>query len=552
MLDMRSARLLCKGKLMKQSQYARGVLCSIGWGTNVGWGICLFFTDAMSGSVLSTRIGWLASLLVSSATFLAVFLLPSTRLMMRIGTRTGARGRMAMQKQPRQGVAVGNVWYVDQGVSRSIAWLVWSAAAVVCIGSLLFCYVPSQHVAVRVIAITLTAVANVILNVSWGLSASVLDIDTIERSAAFVAAPMVVCYALGALLAPQVSGALVSFLPLVSAAIMHGFWKAEEALPGRGVDEPAPQDAAAPSDRVDGGSEAKDAEWQQRRKRLGQKGIGIAASAACISLLWTVERMSWGGESSSLAYNMAAILGIVLAGVVVTLYTRFASHVDLSNLQRVILPGMIICYACTTILTYVGSLVSYSLSMTIQTFLDLAVWVLMAELAQQDRDHAIEIIASGRFFIQVGLLAGCIVSLIAGSALDGAREAQASVELFLLAAMSVAIMYSIGASSSESQAQASSDAASAGTSRDWESSLNEFADTYSLTAREREVLRYIARGHTQAYIRNEMGISKNTVDTHARHIYQKCDVHSKEELIVLIEQQSGSPGSPIETERRQG
>ena len=56
-----------------------------------------------------------------------------------------------------------------------------------------------------------------------------------------------------------------------------------------------------------------------------------------------------------------------------------------------------------------------------------------------------------------------------------------------------------------------------------------------LTPRETEILGYLARGRTEPYIREQLWLSRSTVSTHVKHIYQKLDIHSKQEIISLIE-----------------
>lgn len=60
----------------------------------------------------------------------------------------------------------------------------------------------------------------------------------------------------------------------------------------------------------------------------------------------------------------------------------------------------------------------------------------------------------------------------------------------------------------------------------------------ALSARETEILQYLARGRSQPYIRDELVLSKNTVATHVKHIYQKLEVHSRQELLDLVERAS--------------
>lgn len=58
---------------------------------------------------------------------------------------------------------------------------------------------------------------------------------------------------------------------------------------------------------------------------------------------------------------------------------------------------------------------------------------------------------------------------------------------------------------------------------------------YGLTNRETEVMENIARGLSMANIATELFISENTVHTHAKHIYAKLDIHSRQELGALLQ-----------------
>lgn len=57
---------------------------------------------------------------------------------------------------------------------------------------------------------------------------------------------------------------------------------------------------------------------------------------------------------------------------------------------------------------------------------------------------------------------------------------------------------------------------------------------YALSQREIEVMALVARGHTISSIATELFISDNTVKTHLRRLYQKLDIHKKQELFALI------------------
>lgn len=56
-----------------------------------------------------------------------------------------------------------------------------------------------------------------------------------------------------------------------------------------------------------------------------------------------------------------------------------------------------------------------------------------------------------------------------------------------------------------------------------------------LSGRESEVLELLYRGHSAKRIAEELYVSENTVRSHTNNIYKKLDVHSKQELMQVIE-----------------
>jgi len=69
----------------------------------------------------------------------------------------------------------------------------------------------------------------------------------------------------------------------------------------------------------------------------------------------------------------------------------------------------------------------------------------------------------------------------------------------------------------------------------FERGVTQLAERCGLTPREREILDLLAHGRSIPYIRDALVISKNTAITHVKHIYAKLDVHSKQELLDLVQ-----------------
>ena len=62
----------------------------------------------------------------------------------------------------------------------------------------------------------------------------------------------------------------------------------------------------------------------------------------------------------------------------------------------------------------------------------------------------------------------------------------------------------------------------------------QIAREYDLTEREVDVLKLLAKGRSKAYIAEALVISENTVRGHARRLYAKLGVHTRDELQGLI------------------
>ncbi len=61
------------------------------------------------------------------------------------------------------------------------------------------------------------------------------------------------------------------------------------------------------------------------------------------------------------------------------------------------------------------------------------------------------------------------------------------------------------------------------------------ARDYNLTNREFDVLVRLAHGRSGAYIAQELTLSENTVKGHAKRLYAKLGIHTRQELINMAE-----------------
>ncbi len=74
------------------------------------------------------------------------------------------------------------------------------------------------------------------------------------------------------------------------------------------------------------------------------------------------------------------------------------------------------------------------------------------------------------------------------------------------------------------------------------------SDRYGLSARQREVLAMLAKGRNADYITEKLVISSHTAKAHIYNIYQKTGVHSRQELMDLVENTEVDEAAPAKAD----
>ena len=70
----------------------------------------------------------------------------------------------------------------------------------------------------------------------------------------------------------------------------------------------------------------------------------------------------------------------------------------------------------------------------------------------------------------------------------------------------------------------------------WMRKCDVLAREGGLTQREHQILRFLAKGHDNEFIQTKLYVSQSTVKSHIYSIYRKLGIHSRKELMVLIEE----------------
>ena len=69
----------------------------------------------------------------------------------------------------------------------------------------------------------------------------------------------------------------------------------------------------------------------------------------------------------------------------------------------------------------------------------------------------------------------------------------------------------------------------------WRSKVLLVGGLYNLSARQIEIVEFLAKGRNAQFIADYLVLSKATVKTHIANIYAKLSIHSHQELLDIIE-----------------
>lgn len=154
----------------------------------------------------------------------------------------------------------------------------------------------------------------------------------------------------------------------------------------------------------------------------------------------------------------------------------------------------------------------------------------------------IRVFAYGRAFNLLGLLAGYAFAAVAFSAPLAAGDGVGTILafcglmlVFILA--STFVLEDHYPVSSEVDDNDTNLEAPVLPKRDsWDERCAQVAEKYGLSPRQAEVLGLLSKGRNTVYIQEKLVISHYTAKAHIYNIYQKIGIHSRQELLNLIEQ----------------
>lgn len=269
-------------------------------------------------------------------------------------------------------------------------------------------------------------------------------------------------------------------------------------------------------------------------------GFGSLALYACLGFAWgtiNCAALPQWGNSYLVPYELGALAAIVVS----VLSISYASHLDLFSLYRGLVPVALFGLVFLTLDTSWSAALSLALITCAQYVFDIIIWIYFSRVVRRGICSGGIAIGINRGFIQVGIVFGNLLSLASPSIIAQGHVTIAFVA-FALSVVTTTVVLMMLSRADELNHFVRKDSGSttdASTSPNYDDICDRLSREYSLTPREREILSYLARGRSLPYIRDALVLSKNTVGTHVRNLYKKLGVHSKQELLDLVERSSG-------------
>lgn len=323
---------------------------------------------------------------------------------------------------------------------------------------------------------------------------------------------------------------ITALLPLLSVAVFH--------LGQGGGASPASPEGTCPARRAPALPERDPlaSAARSRKNPLSWKVIGLIVVFCFMFGLFRSILSPTGAEVSTesavLVLGSSAFLGCVLL-----LVTAFFSHsLGWEFAIYLSLPLIAAAALVPSLFDSQNHLFVWAFIVAAVRCSDLIMWNIFANGARQSSRPAIFIFAYGKMVSQI--------SVLLGMGVGGTLLVRGEVDSLLLPAAlllgTVLVVFATLASTEHAfekgKAAALQHAEAGGESAD---PLEQLAADSALSARETEIFLLLARGRTIPYIAERLGIADSTVTTHARSIYKKTGVHTRQELIDYADRTEG-------------
>lgn len=544
-------------------------LRQLGWGFLLAWVFCVFYTNAAgafegmpratAGANLAPELFYTLTPLGSSVVALAIILIAEPRF----GAPTSHRSLLVAAPLLTALSTPFMFLSLTDPVLEAVAFAVGSVA---------------------------TGVGSALLWVMWGECYAVLPRESAEGLAPVSAVSAALLVLLVSATEGWVAVALASLFPLLSGWCFFLVWTPDIAREERALARVATTRATAARKsrgaRVDRYAAVQ---GSTGTAKLTRTGFGILGVFSVVSIAGMLDQ----SEVQGLTLQIILLISALMMAIVAVFALSGPRRISLAFLYRWMCPVLVIGFAAIILLGPEGGVVAFAASLAGRFTFCLIAQIYFASYAASGQATPTQATSWGWLFVHAGDLVGCtlwvcvaplattapdgilwaatlcIVGLVVvtmltlndtavfhrvdfekgtegleasdadslSAPLDGQVNAAGSAEAATIAsAMPSPQNAACAAAAPATLAPQSTDTEPAASATSAETdAVTILAATHRLTPRETEVFALLAQGRSIPYIRDELIISRETAATHAKHIYAKLGVHSRQELIDLVQ-----------------
>jgi DNA-binding CsgD family transcriptional regulator len=236
------------------------------------------------------------------------------------------------------------------------------------------------------------------------------------------------------------------------------------------------------------------------------------------------------------------VVNSVLAIIVFLYFVLTRKNFGFSSGFLIILPIVGIALVLTALAPFEHLLIVFFLVRFGYSLFDILIWLQMPKVFT--RTQSLRLFACSRFCLDGGALMGVLLVHVL-TALD---ILYSSIHIQILVISLVAFVnlaFTLNRQDFESSWSLLPVLRSE--ARDFDYALKRVAHDFALSPREMEIMAMVARGRSASYIHTKLGIALSTVQTHTKNSYRKLNVHSRQELLSLIEQQMDRPDPDLDS-----
>jgi DNA-binding CsgD family transcriptional regulator len=357
----------------------------------------------------------------------------------------------------------------------------------------------------------LTGIGSGLINLGWGEAFKQIDPRKTIYGTPFAFFIASILFPVIGSFPPRIGSLLCALLPLISGWILFGKLKIWEKP---ALIEPSP---------ISLGSFA----W-----KLGAVSclLGLADGVVRVVLL------DVNPIGSDALYRSSFIWASLLSMVIIYTCAIFIRRLNYGFMYRPIILIMALFFMVLPVIDRSSTLANVMALAGYETF-NLFIWIILAEAARNYRLSSTIVFGMGWGMITLGAFLGSIVAGVLPSFISFTTETFSIISLVAAIVVLFCYMFILN----EKDLLDFSDRVEAENikeperSRPFQERCKEIATEYELSARETEVMILFAKGRSTPHIQEDLFISRGTVTTHLRHIYQKLDIHDKQQLLDLIE-----------------